>query len=92
VQSVFRSAGGALGTQPVRVIGMLLFFAGILLASYKVTYDLDAFRKESKRTTDLLAFAVIGVMIVVLALAIGGEIPPAPYVCWAHQPCDAGVV
>lgn len=44
-----------------------LFYTAAYLAAHKIIVDLDAFTEQSSRTTDLLAFAVLGMFLGLLA-------------------------
>jgi hypothetical protein len=48
----------------------LLYLAAITLASYKICGDLNAFTDESPRRVDLTAFVILGIILIVLAMAI----------------------
>jgi hypothetical protein len=48
----------------------VLYYAALYLLAFKVIDDLDAFTYQSKRRTDLLAFMVIGMLMLLLAVAI----------------------
>lgn len=45
----------------------VLFYTAAYLAAHKIIDDLQAFTDNSSRTTDLLAFAVLGMFLGLLA-------------------------
>lgn len=66
----------------------VLFLTASTLASYKVVSDLHAFEPKSRRIVDLFAFLVLGIFIILLALAMPGQSLPPIEPCWEHVPCD----
>jgi hypothetical protein len=68
----------------------LLYLLAITLVSYKVCADLDAFTKESSRVVDLIAFVVLGIILIVLALAMPQELTAFEPGC-GRNPCASRV-
>lgn len=53
----------------------VLYLLGSVLVAAKVSYDLDAFTKESTRLTDALAFLVVLLFLLILAFGLARPVP-----------------
>ncbi len=59
----------------------LLYLAAVTLASYKICNRLNAFTEESSKRTDMMAFLILGVIAIGLAMLIPQTVPKIEIGC-----------
>lgn len=62
---------------------IFLYYLALYLSAAKLLADLDAWTEQSRRRTDLLAFLVLWLMMVVLSLVAQS---PTPSPLWVISP------